>query len=276
MSDKDVAVNETPVLEQIGTLLRETREAKEITLDTVQEETKIRRHYLQALEQGKKELLPGDVYLKGFLKNYANFLGLPGEELVRRYSQSQDQENKATPEHISWKVPSESNRYRRQIVVPIMLLVILIMAGLGLTRMIKAPNSGPISPPPAANEPPPSLPEISDPNIDTNQETLPGESIVQTVLDTPTEIVYKVSADSLQVKLTINSDRCWVASRIDDSAEISETLTTGSSRTLSAKDKIWLRAGNPHVLDLTVNGVHLGVAGQPGQPRNIIFECLRS
>ena len=100
MPDKDVPQDQTPVLVQIGALLRETRESKEITLDAVQEETKIRRHYLQALEQGKKELLPGDVYLKGFLKNYACFLGLPGEELVRRYNQSQDQENKTTFEHM--------------------------------------------------------------------------------------------------------------------------------------------------------------------------------
>ncbi|HEY8393677.1 MAG TPA: RodZ domain-containing protein [Thermaerobacter sp.] len=74
-------------LEEIGRLLRETREKKGLSLRDVQMATKIRLKYLEAIERGDERQLPPEVYAKGFIRAYANFLQLDGQELVRAYTE---------------------------------------------------------------------------------------------------------------------------------------------------------------------------------------------
>jgi len=66
----------------IGQQLRETREAKSLTLDQVSREIRIRTRYLQALEEGNLGELPSAVHVRGFLRSYADFLGLNADELL--------------------------------------------------------------------------------------------------------------------------------------------------------------------------------------------------
>lgn len=76
-------------MHEIGPQLRAAREAREISLEVAEEETKIRKKYLEALEAGTPEVIPGDVYARGFLRSYANWLGLDGNQLLERYKESQ-------------------------------------------------------------------------------------------------------------------------------------------------------------------------------------------
>jgi len=69
----------------IGEKLRNAREENGITLAEVENETKIRRKYIIALENEDFDVLPGKVYVKGFLRNYARFLGVDGDDLVNEY-----------------------------------------------------------------------------------------------------------------------------------------------------------------------------------------------
>lgn len=72
-------------MEEIGRRLRAAREQKGLSLEVVEDETKIRRKYIEALEAGDEAELPGDAYLKGFLRTYGNYLGLDGPALVEEY-----------------------------------------------------------------------------------------------------------------------------------------------------------------------------------------------
>ncbi|HYG58950.1 MAG TPA: helix-turn-helix domain-containing protein, partial [Symbiobacteriaceae bacterium] len=83
-------------MEEIGRRLRAAREARGITLEVTEDETKIRRKYIEALEAGQEAGLPGDAYLKGFLRTYGNYLGLDGTALVDEYKQHKEQSH---PEH---------------------------------------------------------------------------------------------------------------------------------------------------------------------------------
>lgn len=69
----------------IGDTLRAERERQKLTIQDVEKETSIRALYLESLETGDYEKLPGTVYVKGFIKNYAEFLDLDGAALVREY-----------------------------------------------------------------------------------------------------------------------------------------------------------------------------------------------
>jgi cytoskeletal protein RodZ len=66
----------------IGASLREAREKQRLTPADVHGRLRIRERYLTALEEEHWELLPGDAYVKGFLRTYAEFLGLNGSLYV--------------------------------------------------------------------------------------------------------------------------------------------------------------------------------------------------
>ena len=67
----------------VGETLQLARERKGVDLFRAERDTKIRLRYLSALEDGAYEELPAPVYTKGFLRNYAIYLGLEPEELAR-------------------------------------------------------------------------------------------------------------------------------------------------------------------------------------------------
>jgi cytoskeleton protein RodZ len=70
---------------QIGPILEKKRLEKGLSLKEVEQATKIRTRYLEGLEREDPTSLPDPVYARGFLKTYANFLGLNGEQLSREF-----------------------------------------------------------------------------------------------------------------------------------------------------------------------------------------------
>lgn len=87
-------------LKQVGEKLREARENRGLTLAMAEDATKIRKKYLEALEEGRDAELPGEAYTKGFIRTYGNFLGLDGAALVREFKslRKQGREQEAPPE----------------------------------------------------------------------------------------------------------------------------------------------------------------------------------
>jgi cytoskeletal protein RodZ len=69
----------------IGNLLREKREEKDFTIAQASTFTKIRGEFIEALENGNYSMFASDVYAKGFLKNYAKFLGLDSDQVLALY-----------------------------------------------------------------------------------------------------------------------------------------------------------------------------------------------
>ena len=93
---------------KIGSYLRQHRENRKLTLQQAAEETGIREPYLAALEEGDFHKIPGDVFIRGFLRNYGNYLGLDGNGLVEAYRTGSEPEKilKAVEESIPSPSPS--------------------------------------------------------------------------------------------------------------------------------------------------------------------------
>jgi hypothetical protein len=72
-------------LKEIGDILKQAREEKGLSLKGIQEVTKIRLRYLEAIDEGDFEAIPGEVYRKGFIVNYANVIGLDGQQILQKY-----------------------------------------------------------------------------------------------------------------------------------------------------------------------------------------------
>ena len=75
------------VMKELGQKLRDTRERLGITLEEVESATRIRTYHLAALEQGDIEALPSPVQVRGFLGNYAEYLGLESDTILLEYAE---------------------------------------------------------------------------------------------------------------------------------------------------------------------------------------------
>ncbi len=74
-------------MEEIGKLLMQARSRLGLTLDEAERSTRIRARYLDALERGDLAALPSQVQARGFLRNYAEYLGLDFKTLLERYNE---------------------------------------------------------------------------------------------------------------------------------------------------------------------------------------------
>lgn len=72
-------------MDNVSKMLKEARLAKGLSLEEAEAATSIRKLYLDAVEEGEFDKIPGDVFTKGIIRTYGNFLGLNGPDLVNIY-----------------------------------------------------------------------------------------------------------------------------------------------------------------------------------------------
>jgi hypothetical protein len=112
---------------RLGEALRAQREKKGITLEQAASDTHIREKFLKALEDSDDQTLPGAVYTKGFLRNYAEYLELNTEELVVQFHQERD-----LPDAPRSFKPMNPIMRRSLIFTPAVLVPVVVLAGIVL------------------------------------------------------------------------------------------------------------------------------------------------
>ncbi len=128
---------------RIGNALKEARTRAGLDIRTVEEQTKIRTRYLRALEAEEWSVLPGHAYIKGFLRTYANLLGLDADALVDEYRRTVEGPQ-ASPVPLGEGVLETRRRLREPgmpragprrwpIVAALVLVIVAILLVLGLT-----------------------------------------------------------------------------------------------------------------------------------------------
>ena len=114
---------------EIGNSLREARHRQQLELSEVEQSTKIRSRYLKALEEEAFDSLPAQTYVKGFLRTYADYLGLDGQlyvdEYNSRYSPGAEEPREPVVARRTSRVSSPHRRLERR-------GVLLALAGIGI------------------------------------------------------------------------------------------------------------------------------------------------
>lgn len=130
----------------VGEILKKARLEKKYTLETVEKQIKIRKKFLSALEENQWNKLPSLPYIKGFIRNYSNFLGLQGEEMLaifRRQYQFDEHDN-LLPEGITKPLNEPFIRFTPQTIVAILsfllLAVFFIYLGVQYRSFTSAPT----------------------------------------------------------------------------------------------------------------------------------------
>jgi len=112
-------------MNQIGPVFRDARTRSGKTIDDASRETKIAKKYLLGIENENFDIFPGETYLVGFLRNYAQFLGLDPDDMVRKYHDYKIQEQPAPIEQLTARP-----RNTRKFFLIVLLLMIVITAAL--------------------------------------------------------------------------------------------------------------------------------------------------
>lgn len=224
-----------------GTWLRRQRELREISLREIADVTKISIRYLEALEQDRFDVLPAPVFAKGFLREYARYVGLDIDEVVNSYLTAQ--EALEPEEEPSKKKPAARGSALERTSGLLLTLAVIILLGVvaGLVYyMERSRTAKELEPPPIAAPP------------------------VQPV-QAPARIAEPESVAGLPLRVTIDfTEECWVEAVIDDDRRVSELHVAGESLRLEAQQKVVLTLGNPAAVRVEVNGRPFPVSVPPG------------
>jgi cytoskeleton protein RodZ len=225
-----------------GIWLRRQREAREISLRDIAERTKIGIRYLEALEEERFDILPAPVFTKGFLREYASYVGLSADEAINNYLVALGgQETTGENEITRAKSRSSSGRWTFLffIAATLLLLVLLALFSWRVEKRRQAPASleerPPIAAPPPLQAPPPPQATPAAPQ------------------SAPLEINLEFSGD------------CWIERSVDGGNRTSEMRVEGESLRIEAKESVLLTLGNAGAVKIQVNGAPFPLAQGPGE-----------
>jgi cytoskeleton protein RodZ len=244
---------------EIGNSLREARLRQGLDLAEVEQATKVRGRYLRALEDEQFEVLPAQTYVKGFLKAYADHLGLDGdlyvEEFNSRYATG-DEEAIAPAQGGgggSWPRPV---RLQSSAV-----LISLTAIGLATALGIVAWRFG------ATGEPEdiPGLPPVAEDGA--RQATRAQKPQRRSKAAAPAARRVRLIASAV-------GGRCWLeVHRGSEAGELvfEGTIEPGTSKGPFTGKRLWLNVGAPSNLVVKVNGKRRSLPGT-GIPREIVVD----
>ena len=206
-------------MKDIGNFLRERRETRGISLIEVEKDLKIRKKYLQALEEGNIDEIPGKTYIIGYLRNYSKYLGIDDEnidQIIQTYNNLKKQEaglEKTKKNNIYLKTKDRSIFEKRKFFLPIKYVylasfVLIIFIGLLLlSNSLREAQDFPVPSPEIGNET----------GINIEEEASDISTLTEEFIESEAEAIIaeysmedSILAEKLPFLKLIANDRAWV------------------------------------------------------------------
>ncbi|MEJ7818819.1 MAG: RodZ domain-containing protein [Rubrobacteraceae bacterium] len=277
----------------IGPTLLETRQEKGLSLGDVEQATKIRKRYLEGLERDDYTVLPDAVYVQGFLKTYANYLGLDGEEISDRLKKRRAPRRER---QIKYEIPvktesarpllspvglagTEKRRISTATLLTVAIAVLVLAAVIGAlyyvgSGSLPAGNAGAPGPDEREQAQPKqelaseskkeqAAPENPDNNADSgaqNANNKPERKQASAKEKQPTK-----APDTLRVEVRVKGSASWLSVLTDGEVAFNQLGEPGFSQVFEADDGVSVSAGNAGSVSVRVNGQDAGVLGGPGE-----------
>ncbi|MFN3928188.1 MAG: helix-turn-helix domain-containing protein [Thermoflexus sp.] len=229
----------------VGEQLRAAREARGLSLEEAAAATRIKRVYLEALENEAFSVLPSPAHARGFLRRYARWLGLDEAALLADW----DGMATAIPSASPSRVPSmfELTRIPGRPTFPwrslagVGVAALLILSVIGLARSRWLPRSAPLPPAP----------------------TVTGAAVIE---PTPIPGIPGPAAVSPMLRLEVEAtEHVWVRIRADGQIVYQGLLRPGETRIWEARSALELDTGNAAALQVRLNGRPEGPLGGRGE-----------
>jgi cytoskeleton protein RodZ len=278
---------------EIGRYLEQTRKERGLSLKEVEQATKIRKRYLTGLERENYTILPDAVYARGFLKTYANYLGLDGEALsqqlkstrkLRRerginYNSRPDSDFEkplVTPSGLSG---TRKRRISTSAIVTFLIALLALAAVIGslyfVGRGVQATKEGdPSEAPPRQEEqkvadrekaPGPAKEDAaaneagSDAESDAGSEGNAGDE------EEPAVAEQSAPPDTLQVLVHVKERPSWILIRADGTVAYEQIAQPGFSKNFEAERQLYIKSGDAGAVTVEINGQDVGALGPTGE-----------
>ncbi len=291
----------------LGEWLRQRREELGIDLEQAEAETRIRARYLKALEAEDLDALPDPIVGRGFLRNYASYLGLDAEEAAARFAQfgappppeslPSGDARPSGPEQFRPLALHDMPGFRsgRGWIVGLVAAVLLVALALGgwwgapYLRDFwnwAMPAARPTATSEVASTTLPtatftaSLAAETRPPTATPAQATP-EEVTLTLEPTPTPTLTPSASPSATASRPVYlgiflelvfTDTSWIQVSVDGVRQFQGELEDGTYRSWYGEERIELRVGNAGAVLVTINGQSLGTLGSVGEVVDRVFE----
>jgi cytoskeleton protein RodZ len=227
---------------EIGPTLREARVRKRLTLQQVEEDTKIRCRYLQALEDEEFTVLPGQAYAKGFLQSYASYLGLDPRVFIEEFnSRHSDPEQDQLAGPSALRRPAHSRRTSGLVFFAV--VAILVLASIYLLGLRGGSDEQP--------------PKVDPSALTTSASPSPAVSPSGTVSPAP--------AGTSTVVVEAATAPCYIevfSGSLQKAAIFADTVPQGERKTYRPKGMLYIRVGgDPAALAIWLNDKPVRTSG---------------
>jgi len=240
-------------LGKIGSILRAKREEKGICLDEVSNVLCLRKSLIQAIESGKWDFLPHEVYVRSYVKEYANFLKIY-DEILPELTEKNNEITPATKTDTQaiekpirkFRKIAFTNLPRKALVYP---AIVLILAGFYMIEKMKRDYI--------------PVPKIeTTAGVSVQSPTSPENTITMENHGSP------VVSEGKKLMITCK-ERTWVSVVIDDTEKKEFMLNAQEMIILNAKDRFDLLIGNAGGVKLILNGKDTEFTGKNGEVKRI-------
>jgi cytoskeleton protein RodZ len=275
-----------------GAILRDARLGLGRSLQDAERQTRILARHLAALENGEFQLLPSGIYARGFVYNYANWLQLNPQEMVRLFNEARGEPEIAyKPQAVGRGVNTSGPFSPNFVVVIFATLILSVVAAWGYSLIVQSPPKKPIIDVPTVAATPTAIGSVSSiagigtpsvassiagigtpsvassitaASITTGTIRVPSSTTGATDTSAPSPVtttatVAATAATSLDVTIKA-SGKSWVEAYVDGdtTAKFKGFINPGDTQNIQAKQTILLIVGAPDYVTYTVNGVDKG------------------
>jgi cytoskeletal protein RodZ len=261
-------------LAEIGGYLRQSREGRSLSLEEVSAKTMIPVRTLRAIEGGDLKQLPEPVYVHGFIRRFADSLGLKGVDVAGEFPTTMAMTR--SRRRFPWlglrlTQPRPMHLY-------LLYVAVIVVAVNGLSRLIEESAPATVNTANLYEEPLPV--EKSGPVPDQVQQPRPAQAInrpAETNKVTPRPDSKPVASQpdraqrSVEVSLTFK-EQSWVRIVTDGRMAFEGMMQEGAQRSWSADERVVVRAGNAGGVLVALNGGEAKALGAPGDVEEVTFE----
>jgi cytoskeletal protein RodZ len=251
----------------VGRILAAERARQSLDLEAVSAVTKITTRALKSIEADDFEQLPGMIFARNFVRQYAQFLKLDAVAIVEQFDRVQSVPEPGLPspaEHKRIHVPPMRRRKRVDSKVALAFVTLVLTVAVSAAalyayqywkshRTVKTQMAGLQAPAQPATKKPAATPSPLKINIPTAALNSPQAA---------------TGAAAVRVQITAKS-ACWTRITADGKVLFAGILNAGESRLVNAASEIDLRAGNAAALAVQLNGNEVPPLGPEGQVRTV-------